>query len=88
MFLKLGSGSTELCTSRNILAMVSIAMGTEGVERSHRRAPDKPPRAKRESRGVVQGRQTSRCHCAFRTPKRKGEGISFVFYYLPHFGSF
>ncbi len=42
MFFKLGSGSTKLCTSRSILAMVSTATSTEGVERSRTRAPDEP----------------------------------------------
>ncbi len=43
MFFKLGSGSTELYTSRNILATVSAATGTEGVKRSCTRASNKPP---------------------------------------------
>ncbi len=43
MFFRLGSGSTELCTSRSILATVFAATGTEGVERSRTRAPDEPP---------------------------------------------
>jgi hypothetical protein len=43
MFFRLGSGSTELCTLRNILATVSAATGTKGVKRSRTRAPDEPP---------------------------------------------
>jgi len=43
MFFRLGSGSTELCTSRSILATVFAATGTEGVERSHTRVSDEPP---------------------------------------------
>jgi len=42
MFFRLGSGSTELCTSQSILAIVSTATGTKGVARSHTRALDEP----------------------------------------------
>ncbi len=43
MFFKLGSGSTKLYTLRSILATVSIATGTKGVERSRTRGLDEPP---------------------------------------------
>ncbi len=43
MFFRLGSGSMQLCTLRSILATVSAATGTKGVERSRTRAPDEPP---------------------------------------------
>jgi hypothetical protein len=43
MFFRLGSGSTELCTSRSILATIFATTGIEGVERSHTRAPDELP---------------------------------------------
>jgi len=43
MFFRLGSGSTELSTSRSILATISAATSTEGVERSRTRGPEQSP---------------------------------------------